>query len=354
MRHVRQRIRWAPERRTHADLFGVPGDGGDPRQRAGRARGARPRRAADRGSAVAAVEQRLADSARRAASSPPSASRRRKQAVSNPKQLWRATVVTLSALREPRRPSASANLVPRPARRTTAAARAGSRSTTSSAFEMLKFHELTVAQVSPDAEDAVSVALGVPLELQAEYRGSPGQHVVVRLPIDGEDTRRTYSLVNAPGEWPLRIVPRVHADGKMSRYLAEVLRAGERVEVLPPNGSFTPAPRQGRRDLRGVRRRLRHHAGAVHRALAAGARTHACHPLLWQHRHGTHHVPGGAAGAQGPLRRAAVAAFRHESRATGGRALQRPDRCAARAPARGDAVCGAAGGGVFRLRSRAT
>ena len=105
---------------------------------------------------------------------------------------------------------------------------------------MLKFHELAVAQVSPDAEDAVSIALAVPLELQAEYRGSPGQHVVVRLPIDGEDTRRTYSLVNAPGEWPLRIVPRVHADGKMSRYLAEVLRAGERVEVLPPNGSFTP------------------------------------------------------------------------------------------------------------------
>jgi ring-1,2-phenylacetyl-CoA epoxidase subunit PaaE len=105
---------------------------------------------------------------------------------------------------------------------------------------MLKFHELTVAQVSPDAEDAVSIALAVPLELQAEYRGSAGQHVVVRLPIDGEDTRRTYSLVNAPGEWPLRIVPRVHADGKMSRYLAEVLRAGERVEVLPPNGSFTP------------------------------------------------------------------------------------------------------------------
>jgi ring-1,2-phenylacetyl-CoA epoxidase subunit PaaE len=105
---------------------------------------------------------------------------------------------------------------------------------------MLKFHELTVAQVSPDAEDAVSIALAVPLELQAEYRGSPGQHVVVRLPIDGEDTRRTYSLVNAPGEWPLRIVPRVHADGKMSRYLAEVLRTGERVEVLPPNGSFTP------------------------------------------------------------------------------------------------------------------
>ncbi|HEX4619375.1 MAG TPA: 2Fe-2S iron-sulfur cluster-binding protein, partial [Steroidobacteraceae bacterium] len=55
-----------------------------------------------------------------------------------------------------------------------------------------------------------------------------------------EEVRRTYSLVNAPGEWPLRIVPRVHAAGKMSRYLAEQLRAGDTLDVLPPNGSFTP------------------------------------------------------------------------------------------------------------------
>ena len=105
---------------------------------------------------------------------------------------------------------------------------------------MLKFHPLTVAQVSPDAEDAVAIALEVPEALRAEYRGSAGQHVVIRAQIDGEETRRTYSLVNAPGEWPLRIVPRVHAHGVMSRYLAEQLRSGDALEVLPPNGSFTP------------------------------------------------------------------------------------------------------------------
>jgi ring-1,2-phenylacetyl-CoA epoxidase subunit PaaE len=105
---------------------------------------------------------------------------------------------------------------------------------------MLRFHPLTVAQLTPDAEDAVTVALEVPEPLRAEYRGSAGQHVVVRAVIDGEETRRTYSLVNAPGELPLRIVPRVHAQGRMSRYLAEQLRPGEALEVLPPNGSFTP------------------------------------------------------------------------------------------------------------------
>jgi ring-1,2-phenylacetyl-CoA epoxidase subunit PaaE len=105
---------------------------------------------------------------------------------------------------------------------------------------MLKFHTLTVLQVAPDADDAVAIALEVPPELREEYRGTPGQHVVLRVNVDGEETRRTYSLVNAPGEWPLRIVPRVHTAGKVSRYLAEQLRAGERIDVLPPNGSFTP------------------------------------------------------------------------------------------------------------------
>ena len=105
---------------------------------------------------------------------------------------------------------------------------------------MLKFHSLTVARLTPDAEDAVAIELAVPPELRDEYRGSAGQHVVVRVSLDGEDTRRTYSLVNAPGEWPLRIVPRVHAHGRMSRYLAEQLRPGDELEVLPPNGSFTP------------------------------------------------------------------------------------------------------------------
>src|SRR5256886_4837206 len=105
---------------------------------------------------------------------------------------------------------------------------------------MLKFHPLKVAQVVPDAEDAVAIALEVPAQLRDEYRGSAGQHVVVRVAIEGEEIRRTYSVVNAPGEWPLRIVPRGRARGRMSRPLAGRLRPGDGRDVLPPNGSFTP------------------------------------------------------------------------------------------------------------------
>jgi ring-1,2-phenylacetyl-CoA epoxidase subunit PaaE len=105
---------------------------------------------------------------------------------------------------------------------------------------MLKFHPLKVLSVVPQADDAVELAFEVPPELRQQYQGGAGQHVVLSTAISGEEVRRTYSLVNAPGEWPLRIVPRVHARGRMSRHLAEGVRVGDVLEVLPPNGSFTP------------------------------------------------------------------------------------------------------------------
>jgi ring-1,2-phenylacetyl-CoA epoxidase subunit PaaE len=105
---------------------------------------------------------------------------------------------------------------------------------------MLKFHSLRVAEVQPDAEDAVAVALDVPAELQPEYIGLPGQHVVLRAFLEGEEERRTYSLINAPGEWPMRIAARVHKYGRMSRHIAQDVKVGDHIDVLPPNGSLTP------------------------------------------------------------------------------------------------------------------
>ncbi|HEY1892232.1 MAG TPA: 2Fe-2S iron-sulfur cluster-binding protein [Steroidobacteraceae bacterium] len=105
---------------------------------------------------------------------------------------------------------------------------------------MLRFHPLRVAQVQTQAEDAVALALEVPAELAAEYRGIAGQHVVLRASLQGEEVRRTYSLVSAPGERLLRVVARVHPEGRLSTHLARHLRPGDQLDVLPPNGSFTP------------------------------------------------------------------------------------------------------------------
>jgi len=105
---------------------------------------------------------------------------------------------------------------------------------------MLKFHSLRIAELNPDADDAVAIALDVPQELRSEYVGLPGQHIVLRTELDGSEARRTYSLTTVPGEFPLRIVARVHENGRMSRHLADDLRVGDQIDVLPPNGSLTP------------------------------------------------------------------------------------------------------------------
>jgi len=104
---------------------------------------------------------------------------------------------------------------------------------------MLKFHSLRVAEVRPEAEDAIALTLEVPTELAAEYRGSAGQHLVLRLTAGGEELRRTYSFTNAPGERCLRLLVRLQPHGRVSALLGR-LEPGARLEVLPPNGSFTP------------------------------------------------------------------------------------------------------------------
>ena len=98
---------------------------------------------------------------------------------------------------------------------------------------------MRVAEIRPDAEDAVVISLDGSDQMKTEYRGVAGQHVVLRTQIDGVERRRTYSPFTPPGQWPLEIAVRVHPHGVMSRHLATDLRVGDEIDVLSPNGSLT-------------------------------------------------------------------------------------------------------------------
>ena len=88
------------------------------------------------------------------------------------------------------------------------------------------------------AEDAVCLSFEVPPELRDAYRFEAGQHLGLRLDVDGQEARRTYSIVCPPHAGELRIGVRVQPGGTVSRYLAERVRVGEALDVLTPNGSF--------------------------------------------------------------------------------------------------------------------
>ncbi|MFM2239053.1 MAG: hypothetical protein RJA69_427 [Pseudomonadota bacterium] len=106
----------------------------------------------------------------------------------------------------------------------------------------LRFHDLTVARVSPEAAGAVAITLAVPADLRAAFDFAPGQFLTLRATIDGKDVRRSYSISSARsqlqrGELELGIRP--VEGGVFSNWAATQLQAGDTLRVMPPDGRFT-------------------------------------------------------------------------------------------------------------------
>jgi ring-1,2-phenylacetyl-CoA epoxidase subunit PaaE len=106
------------------------------------------------------------------------------------------------------------------------------------------FHELRVAAVERLCGDAVAVTFDVPDELAAVFDFRPGQSLTVRK----ADERRSYSICAPAGARP-RIGVREVPGGLVSGWLVNEVRAGDRVEVAPPSGTFTPDLEAGGRHV---------------------------------------------------------------------------------------------------------
>lgn len=104
---------------------------------------------------------------------------------------------------------------------------------------MLKFYSLEVASVKLETSDAISISFKIPTELQEKFIYKQGQYLSLQAIIGGEDIRRAYSLCSSPvtGEMPAVTCKRVDG-GKMSNYLANEVKPGMFVNVMPPQGRF--------------------------------------------------------------------------------------------------------------------
>src|ERR1700720_2872513 len=72
----------------------------------------------------------------------------------------------------------------------------------------LQFHRLTVADVTRETPDAVSVAFAVPARLTETFRFIPGQYLTLRAVVEGEDVRRSYSICSGLDDGELRVAIR--------------------------------------------------------------------------------------------------------------------------------------------------
>jgi len=106
-----------------------------------------------------------------------------------------------------------------------------------------RFHPLRVARVSPESDGAVAVALAVPPALRDSFRFEPGQFLTLRTKLAGQDVRRSYSIccprarLDQAGE--LEVGIRAVDGGLFSSWATTALKAGDTLEVMPPDGRFT-------------------------------------------------------------------------------------------------------------------
>ena len=109
-------------------------------------------------------------------------------------------------------------------------------------------HELAIDEIIPLTDDAVSISFAVPEHLREDFRFTPGQHITLHVPVDGQTQRRTYSICASATSGVVRIgVKRIEA-GLVSTHLATRAAVGDVIGVEPPAGRFvlSPDPRSAR------------------------------------------------------------------------------------------------------------
>jgi ferredoxin-NADP reductase len=101
--------------------------------------------------------------------------------------------------------------------------------------------EVRVAEVRRETPTAVTVVLadGQPFDFR------PGQFFTVVTEVDGRPVRRAYSASSAPGADRLEVTVKLVDGGRFSTHVHRRLRAGDRLALRGPSGTFHPPASAG-------------------------------------------------------------------------------------------------------------
>jgi ring-1,2-phenylacetyl-CoA epoxidase subunit PaaE len=104
------------------------------------------------------------------------------------------------------------------------------------------FYPVTVSDVRRETSDCVSIAFDIPEAFKGKFVFSAGQYINVRAVVGDRELRRSYSLCSAPhsGQWRVAI-KRVEG-GQFSQWANALLRDGDELEIMPPDGRFLFVP----------------------------------------------------------------------------------------------------------------
>ena len=104
------------------------------------------------------------------------------------------------------------------------------------------FHPLTIADVRRETPEAISIRFAVPEGMREDFAFVSGQYLTLRTEVGGEEVRRSYSICSGMHEGELRVAIKRLEGGLFSSFANAQLKAGDTIDVMPPDGRFGLAP----------------------------------------------------------------------------------------------------------------
>lgn len=100
-------------------------------------------------------------------------------------------------------------------------------------------YPIQIKDIRRESPDCVSIAFDIPTELRTDFQFLPGQYLNIIKTVNGEELHRSYSLCVSPDVQEWRVAIKKVEGGKFSPFANEILKVGDIVELMLPNGKFT-------------------------------------------------------------------------------------------------------------------
>lgn len=103
---------------------------------------------------------------------------------------------------------------------------------------MFEFHQVKIKNIHKDTSDAVIWTLEIPEAEKHAFSWVAGQHLTFRKEVNGEEIRRSYSILNPTHETDIQVLIKKVDEGLFSEAAQESYEIGQLIDVMPPTGHF--------------------------------------------------------------------------------------------------------------------
>src|SRR5690606_11277047 len=102
---------------------------------------------------------------------------------------------------------------------------------------MSQFIPLTIKSIQPQTDQAICISFDLAPDHAEAFQYQPGQLLTIRHMAEGSELRRCYSICSDVQE-DMSIAIKKIEQGQFSTWANEQLKAGDVLEVMPPQGVF--------------------------------------------------------------------------------------------------------------------